>query len=1556
MKHPSPLLLCLPGILLTAAPVSATPLITEFLTNNNTGIFDEDATRQDWIEIHNPDAVAVDMGGYHLTDDAGLPQRWTFPSGVIIPPGGYLVVFASGKDRAVAGQNLHTNFGLASGGEYLALNSPGGAPVLTEWAQSYPAQSADVSYGLLTPVNGAASGFFTVPTPGALNDIGNSPAETVQFSVPSKTFNQGTNFPVALSTPSGTSTIRYTLNRAMPIDVAGVAPSVTVNSTTDVWTATAHGLKNGDPVQIYSSGNSYPAGSGTGITYFVVGATANTFQLSEDPGGTVLDVSSTGASLHVRRYAAQIISVSATSIIINSHPFYDRDAVQFTTTGTLPTGVTAGVTYYVLNNIAYPTGLNNISVSATPGGAAISLSGGSGTHTIRRIPSPVYSTPITVDHSLRLRARSFEAGRPDGIPVSASYLMLDAAAQSFTSNIPVMVLHGFGSGHPNATAAGAGTPEDTKENVWFVFEPKAEGTAPNISMVTRLTNAPDMVTPGYFERRGSSTFGAAKYSMTLQTNDEFGKGGDAAPLGFASNDDFVLNAHYQFDRSLMHNDLAYRLSREAGRWAPQTRHVEVFMSVSNDVSAAGGIPAYGIVNGTPTAADYYGVFSFQDKISRGANRLDIEKLELTDNTAPNVEGGYIFKIDRLDAGDAGIGGAGRTFALVQPKEWTSYPSHVQVATNAQKTYLTGALNSMYSALTGPSFMSPTLGYAAHLDVPAAIDHWWLSILPKSADAFRLSGYWHKSRFGKLAMGPVFDFDRAMGSTDGRDLNPVTWRGDNGDLGTDYFHSAAIFSPNYFERMFQDPNYWQATIDRYEELRRTVLSTANVHAIIDEWTETLDPGDGANTPAKRNSQKWGGSAPYRGASAATPGTNGTFRGETQWLKNWWGKAGAVMANGRFDFVDGQFTRPASANPASGPVPTVSSVTLTSPSLSVPGTKIYYTTDGTDPRRPAAAPVTLYTPGASATLATFLPDNSSVRAIVPNGATAGGATGVEWRGTDYNANGNNSDDFDDSGWFTNTAGTINGIGYDDDLAVSYLPYIGIRWSSAATPVAPNNNTNTMRGVNGSCIARWAFTLTAGDIATATGPGNAIKLNIRYDDGFVAWINGSRVAFSDNVPAPDSLVWNSVLTTSREAVLPGGSDFDITVSAGLLHPGTNILAIQGMNGSNTTSSDFVLQPRIIVTGPPGGRPTVTPDLTAGAQEYTGALTISAPTQIFARTFIPLLASDPPTAAGGGTGAVPNGSSWSAPTRLYYFPGAVEASQASIQISEVHYHPSPPSPDEILAGWTNSNDFEFIRMTNTGTSPVDLTGIYFSNGLDFTAVPGLQNWLPAGASVFIVENHPAFESRYGTGFAVLGEFGGELDDSGEHIVLNDKTGAVISDFIYGDGTGIGDNWPTAPDTDGYSLVYLSGNQGLPASWQVSPFPGGTPVTSFGSWQRSIFSQAEIPSEGMNADNDGDMLNNLGEYAFVTSPRDAGAVEAATGVPASGSPPGLRFIRRSHAWDVRWVFETSNSMTSGDWQPVATLPEVTTNGNGTETVVWRLPSATGPQRVFMRVRAVAIQ
>src|SRR5215212_3721075 len=99
------------------------------------------------MEIFNSSTNAVNLNGWFLTDVASNPTKWRIPS-TNVPPNGFVIVFASGKNRALAGAPLHANFSLSAGGEYLALVHPDGVTIASEFAPAFPEQFANVSYGI----------------------------------------------------------------------------------------------------------------------------------------------------------------------------------------------------------------------------------------------------------------------------------------------------------------------------------------------------------------------------------------------------------------------------------------------------------------------------------------------------------------------------------------------------------------------------------------------------------------------------------------------------------------------------------------------------------------------------------------------------------------------------------------------------------------------------------------------------------------------------------------------------------------------------------------------------------------------------------------------------------------------------------------------------------------------------------------------------------------------------------------------------------------------------------------------------------------------------------------------------------------------------------------------------------------------------------------------------------------------------------------------------------------------------------------------------------------
>lgn len=173
------------------------------------------------------------------------------------------------------------------------------------------------------------------------------------------------------------------------------------------------------------------------------------------------------------------------------------------------------------------------------------------------------------------------------------------------------------------------------------------------------------------------------------------------------------------------------------------------------------------------------------------------------------------------------------------------------------------------------------------------------------------------------------------------------------------------------------------------------------------------------------------------------------------------------------------------------------------------------------------------------------------------------------------------------------------------------------------------------------------------------------------------------------------------------------------------------------------------------------------------------------------------------------------------FSYPGNPTPAQQSLRVSEVHYHPAPPTAAEtaVLNGVTN-DDFEFIELVNNGPSALDLTGMIFTAGVGF-GFPATS--LAPGARVVIAKRPTAFLLRH-PGFAgVLGGFEGNLDNGGERIELTESSGEVVVDFAYDD------SWYPVTDGGGYSLVLRNpatdaGALGLAASWLMSPAWDGSP------------------------------------------------------------------------------------------------------------------------------------
>ena len=396
--------------------------------------------------------------------------------------------------------------------------------------------------------------------------------------------------------------------------------------------------------------------------------------------------------------------------------------------------------------------------------------------------------------------------------------------------------------------------------------------------------------------------------------------------------------------------------------------------------------------------------------------------------------------------------------------------------------------------------------------------------------------------------------------------------------------------------------------------------------------------------------------------------------------------------------------------------------------------------------------------------------------------------------------------------------------------------------------------MRGGYMSIAIRHSFTLAD------PSAFDRLVLQVWYDDGFVAYLNGHEVARSANIagtPPPHT----ATAQPDHEAV--AFEDFDISAFRSSLRAGVNVLAIQGHNAS-LSSSDFSLRPVLVGQTTLGGagaagvvfnecfwlgpgahflelynRGSVAADISGcflsnDAQNLRPEGGALPPVSVLAPgAFLALREAKLPFTFGPAPGknafklflTAPDGSrviaarafeadvgwgdalgSWPDGAAATYAMPPTEGTantavvETDLVINEIMYHPfyedDPYSTDDNGL-W--GDNLEYIELYNRGTRTLDLSGYRFTQGIQYTFPEGTL-CAPLGY-VVIAKNPARLAAVYGAAVAsALGPYEGVLSNKGELIRLKDARGNTVNEVQYSDGG----RWPRWADGGGSSLELI--------------------------------------------------------------------------------------------------------------------------------------------------------
>jgi hypothetical protein len=323
-----------------------------------------------------------------------------------------------------------------------------------------------------------------------------------------------------------------------------------------------------------------------------------------------------------------------------------------------------------------------------------------------------------------------------------------------------------------------------------------------------------------------------------------------------------------------------------------------------------------------------------------------------------------------------------------------------------------------------------------------------------------------------------------------------------------------------------------------------------------------------------------------------------------------------------------------------------------------------------------------------------------------------------------------------------------------------------------------------------------------------------------------------------------------------------------------------------------------------------------------------------------------------------------WSPLTEALFRVGTVPASAANLVVGELMYHPPDPTAEELAAGFTDADDFEFLALLNIGDAPVDASGLRFTAGITFDFATALRSVVEPGGWLVVGRNRDALRHRYGPAAVdpiFAGEFFGGLDNAGETLRLQIAAAAEdIRTFAYDDNA----PWPAAADGSGPSLVLAdpasNPDHNHPASWTLSAGSGGRALgpipTTYSAWSAGVFSPADLADPAISgplADPDRDNWPNLAEWALAgnpTDPRHQPRVDGTvTPLPDGSQHLDLTFDRRPGLGGVTLTPEWSSSLSA--WAGGFTRIDAATLPDGTTRETWRITTPPGTRAAFGHIR-----
>ena len=493
----------------------------------------------------------------------------------------------------------------------------------------------------------------------------------------------------------------------------------------------------------------------------------------------------------------------------------------------------------------------------------------------------------------------------------------------------------------------------------------------------------------------------------------------------------------------------------------------------------------------------------------------------------------------------------------------------------------------------------------------------------------------------------------------------------------------------------------------------------------------------------------------------------------------------------------------------------------------------------------------------------------------------STGYEWKYLDNGTDPGTSwfaQDFDDSEWLSGPSE----LGYKEGDEATLVNFVD---SDPAPGIQRNATTYFRTTVELSKPSAYSYFL----------------IRLKYDDGAAVYANGKELIRTNNLPIDAKFDTYATSGTPNERKY-----YEYQIPSSNFINGINHVAVE-IHNSSPASSDisFDLFLRGEVDSSKGSR-------------VTEAITLSEPALVKARAYNPSTRE------------------WSALNEAYFSIGSVKANANNLSISEFHYHPANPEEINEINVSKDRDDYEFIEFLNRSATPIELTNVYFKDGINFQFET--NSIINANERAVIVRNREAFKARYGTNdnINILGQYSGRLSNDGETVILATKGGETLIEFTYNDQ----EPWAISADGNGPSLVLTGSDPNSPNDWKINSKNGGNPGLP-DSTSNSNFEAWKLTNNVSDTlgDNDNDGIPNLAEYAFSTDPNSNTSFttpKTSTINILNENYLEIQYEKNPDAIDISIIIESSNDLIKWDNAPLELISEERNEDSGKIIMTYR--------------------